>query len=324
MFEQGMAGFLIDSRPHVFLTDGSENRHFLEAVDTDYWRYQGTVHGDALASEHATHRQRAAVALRLAYGQGVETLFAFIGALLQAPVYPIGWINRYTNQDLRAVIQKIQSAEARLQSVLPGVLTWESIAELVHSSVSATELKEHDVVQRFASAWRLLASDYLDRTFEPDYNSLKHGMRSTVGGFTVGFSVDSPTVRPGVDDPVQIVGDSTFGNTFWMRPRKIEGSKYTYDFDVSVSRSWSPTQFIARLDVIACSMKNIVSHLSLCAGAQPADVRFEIMTPETCATARRRGDTRIGNATFSQPMESAQGYKEPSVAELCRMYETSR
>jgi hypothetical protein len=37
---------------------------------------------------------------------------------------------------------------------------------------------------------RRLAQQFLSEYFEPEYNSLKHGMRAHVGGFSVAVGVD--------------------------------------------------------------------------------------------------------------------------------------
>ena len=93
--------FIVGERPHVFVNDTIANRRFLEGIDADYWTYQAAAHADRLDAEEREQRQRAAAALRVAYSQGVETLLALIGAFLQVPRYPLGWLVRYNNADLR-------------------------------------------------------------------------------------------------------------------------------------------------------------------------------------------------------------------------------
>src|SRR4051812_47768163 len=84
-----LSGFLIDERPVVFIRDDATNQRFLRALDHEYWSYQAQVHAEQLGSDVEVVRQRAATALRVVYGQAVETLFALLGAIAQAPKFPI-------------------------------------------------------------------------------------------------------------------------------------------------------------------------------------------------------------------------------------------
>ena len=85
-----MIAFMVDDRPHVFINDIEANRRFLNAIDSDYWAYQSRAHARGLEVENKEDQQRSAIALRLAYSQGLETLFALIVALIQCPQFPIG------------------------------------------------------------------------------------------------------------------------------------------------------------------------------------------------------------------------------------------
>jgi len=55
----------------------------------------------------------AAIALRMAYSQGLETLFAFLGAAVQAPDCVVGYLLRYENRDLNSLIDKIRHNSRR-------------------------------------------------------------------------------------------------------------------------------------------------------------------------------------------------------------------
>src|ERR1700749_2873767 len=90
-----VTGFFIDERAIHFIRDDGASLRFLQGVDHHYWEYQSAVHGQQLEAEDIAHRQRAAAALRIAYGQGLEALFAFIGALVQAPSCPLAWLLAY-------------------------------------------------------------------------------------------------------------------------------------------------------------------------------------------------------------------------------------
>src|ERR1044071_10255317 len=78
------------------------NLTFLEGVDHDYFRYVADIHGEALKGPD---RHRAGIALRIAYHQGLEALFSFIFAALQAPDCIPAWIIKCSNtSDLRHLV----------------------------------------------------------------------------------------------------------------------------------------------------------------------------------------------------------------------------
>src|SRR4051812_42028774 len=62
--------FLVDERPRVlFGAHLSEaNRRFLGGIDADYWTYHTQIDAEAVFGEDEQVAQRAAAALRVAYG----------------------------------------------------------------------------------------------------------------------------------------------------------------------------------------------------------------------------------------------------------------
>jgi hypothetical protein len=176
-------GFMIDDRAVVFVRDDMANRRFLEGIDPPYWAHLARVHGDELNSSDDAHRQRAAAALRQAYGQGLETLFALLVAFAQAPYFTLGWMTLYQNRELRSVVGKIQRGESIL-SPLKEQVTWQSLSNVIHAGVP--ENVRAVVSVSYGDLWGRLAEEFLGETFEPEYNSLKHGTRvcrRVQGGF---------------------------------------------------------------------------------------------------------------------------------------------
>jgi hypothetical protein len=143
-----MIGFMIDERPHVFVEDADANRRFLEAVDGGYCTYLAGVHAQRLEAPGADDRQYAATALRVAYSQGLETMFALVAAIVQCPKYPLAWLARYTNNDLRSVVGKIDRGTA-FPSALKAKPSWHSIAAAVYEFVP--EPPRSNLTQRFGA-----------------------------------------------------------------------------------------------------------------------------------------------------------------------------
>ncbi len=313
--------FLIDDRALVFVGTSRENLDFLKGIDPEYWRYQAAVHKSAIGSDDEGQRQRAATALRVAYGHGVEALVALLGAFVQAPTYPLGWISSYRNLELRSVAKRLQTGVP----ALPGQLapaTWPSIAAEVFRYV-LKDLRT-ELSCRFAAVWEYFADRFLEDTFEPEYNTLKHGMRSLVGGFKIALGPDTTDLSPSTPDqhaPQALVGVAEYGSTFNLH-RRIEGTSHSFEFHERASQAWVPSQFVAGLDLVAVSVRNIVSRLLIVAGEEPVDVRFE--WPEDTDAYERcwKPAPSISTVSFRSSIALDPGYKEPSHADILTWYDT--
>jgi hypothetical protein len=293
--------FLVDDDPFEFYGYlRRENRRFLKGIDHLYWIYQAEVHEPHLTD--AKDRQRAAAALRLAYGQGIEMLFALLGATLQSPKFPLGWMMAYRNHHLRSVVAKIQNEEPIRKFLrLPG--TWEGLSECVHQYVRAEmRTPDCDIVQEFAKLWRNLAHAFLDENFEPEYNNVKHGMRAHIGGFS--FKMKSPEAGP---DDWTTIGESDFGATF-RKASKVERTKHSYDI-VHVTRAWLPQQFVGCLKLIAMSVQNIASRLLVASDARSSDVQFSVPVDRELFSAPWREWSPVSQMTMPE------GIKPETVSE---------
>ncbi len=281
-----LTAFPIDERPVVFVMDTSANTRFLDGIDPLFWSDLAESHSQWLNTDDPSRRQRAAAALRLAYGQGLETLFALLGALTQAPQFPLAWVATYRNSELRAVVRKIHQGTAVL-SPLKRRATWHDLSEVVHEFVP--EPTRSVVSSGFEGAWRRMAGEFLEDTFEPEYNSLKHGMRALVGGFSVAFGKQPSPGEPAPPEAMQTVGSTDFGSTFWMPPEKVQGCERTFNFGRHVSRAWVPDRFVAGLHLISMSIRNIASRALVHAGRDPSGLQFSWPAdPELYAAPWRR------------------------------------
>ena len=158
----GIICFMIDDRPVVFVRDVRANASFLESIDPLFWVYQAETHAAQLDVENQEHRQRAAAALRLVYGQGVEAMFSLLAAFVQVPTFPLGWLTKYKNVELRSVVKKIHTG-AHLLSPMKGGPTWRTVSEAVHQFLP--EPTRTELIDRFARFWTRLAEDFLEESF---------------------------------------------------------------------------------------------------------------------------------------------------------------
>ena len=101
--------YVIDETPYCLWTGEKELlKRFLKSIDPMYFEHIREVHEPMLNSEEKT-KHYAAIAIRTAYYQGLETFFALLCSALQAPHCTVGWMLKYKNEELRNLVQKINS-----------------------------------------------------------------------------------------------------------------------------------------------------------------------------------------------------------------------
>src|SRR5262249_14056086 len=89
--------FVIDETPYVCWDWElkEKNLEFLRGIDSRYFQYVVESNIEHLEGED---KHRAALSIRLAYSHAIETLFALLGALVQAPTCPLGWLLSYRKE----------------------------------------------------------------------------------------------------------------------------------------------------------------------------------------------------------------------------------
>jgi hypothetical protein len=208
----------------------------------------------------------------LVYGQAVETMFALLVAFGQVPGFILGWLMAYKNPELRSAVTKIHKG-TELRSALEARPTWKSLSVAVHEFVD--EAHRERVSGAFAELWRRTAEEFASESFEPEYNSLKHGMRSQVGGFSVAIGEEKAHGEPpSTPESMASIGRSEYGSTFWMPMERIAGTRHTFQLTRYTSRAWIPDQFGYSLHLIAMSVRNLVSR-SMVASDPHSKVQFE-------------------------------------------------
>lgn len=101
---------------------------FLDGIDAGYFRFIAATNAkyfsDPIGTESALGRDQpappadreahhAAVVVRLTYSQALETLFALLGAVVQAPECPPAWITRYQPKDLGDFVRAISNGSLK-------------------------------------------------------------------------------------------------------------------------------------------------------------------------------------------------------------------
>jgi hypothetical protein len=279
---------LIDETPLRFWeVEGSDTQlQFLESIDPDYFVYLGRIHESQLDGNDSRH---AAVGLRISYSHALETLFALIGAAVQAPDCPAGWMLKYKITELNGLLAKITDQKPfhnRLGLVRSG---WTDVAiALSPNDESSDELEEHRSAT--AKLWRALAKQLLDEDFDQEYNSLKHGFRVSSGEwyFALGHE-DTPGVAA-LPERMHLMAQSPFGSSFF-RPVWLKKHQWMFE-DQRVN--WSPTVFARRLPFIAATTANVLAFLKVANGAQSENLGVILLTHDAVEKALSDPDHSTG------------------------------
>jgi hypothetical protein len=277
MHEIPKVEFAIDESPYcVWGIDLREqNLEYISSLNPRYFEYVVNANIELLKGEE---RQFAAIAIRSAYSQALETLFALIGATIQAPDCIVGWMIRYRNPELTSLVKKIHEGRS-IYTKITIEISWEKLAERVHS-LFKTDGAEKDIRIRdlFAALWSRLASDFLDARSNSEYNSIKHGLRVRPGGFHLSLG---PEEIPGVLCPpeqMKTIASSEFGSSYFVH-EQLHNNR-----NISIRRqsvNWSPEAYAHRTLLITCSIANILGYIKALNRVDIEDHRFMIPTDES-------------------------------------------
>ncbi len=267
---------VIDNTPYCFwdwdLKD--KNLNFIKGFDSTYFEYLGAIHSSVIDSADSDNneKQYASIAIRNAYSHALETFFALIGAMLQAPDYIPGWLNKYKTRELYSLIKKIHRHQKFRKKIKLNEYSWKGISEIVHQFQFEDESKTKEIKDNFTSFWQRLANDFLNEEFQSEYNSIKHGYRAKPGGFRIAIGPQTDINTPAPPEKMQSLGGSDYGSSFFIEEYPA-GDKKNIRLR-NKSRNWLPKNFINALNLIRMSIDNIKSFLLIVNGNDPTTVRF--------------------------------------------------
>lgn len=257
------------------------NLEFIGRMDPQYYDYIVDINGEALRGETS---QYAATSLRIAYCHGLETLFALLGACIQAPDCVAGWLQKYRTGQLRKLVTAIFNRRNKVRSKLNvQSVTMEELSGSINLFDLADEIEIRKLQGLFSTLWYRFAGDYLNENLIAEYNSLKHGFRVNPGGFNL---MVGPESTPGVAAPAErmtSLGSSEFGSSFFLSEGigVEEGKRNTTHFRLKAnSLNWDPEGMAAGLRLISISLNNILAFLKLSNGSSE-DVRLRYPCDES-------------------------------------------
>ncbi len=279
------------------------NLAFLNSIDPGYYEHIARTQAP-LVEEDSADGQYAAASIRLAHAQAVETLFALLGSLAQAPQAAIGWMLAYQNRDLREVVQALLAYEGLIEATpWIGGATLERLAGIVFSRTVWTDAKKASTAKSFERLWRHWSDSLLDDGQVAEYNSFKHGSRAALGGHTIGVGAE---ITPGVAAPadqMRSLGGSAFGSTFYV-PTEVCGRLHRYPR--RQSRNWSVPALVGGLDLLAMSVRNVISILRIIGGDDPAKCGFEIPMDPAAFDLPLIGTGGVTSSSFDWSLQADQ------------------
>jgi len=264
--------FVVGDRPYcLWDTDISKRTlEFLDSIDPLYFEYIADAHLQAAVDKKS---QPAAMLIRSSYSQALETLFALLCAMIQAPRCVPAWMTTYSIADLRHLVQTISTQGRPLAQVIPPRFSWQSLSDIVHSTlVLEDKEKEARIKQNFANAWGRFAYDFLDDEVALEYNSIKHGLRARPGGFHLAIGMQESQGSPAPPERMRLLGKSDFGSSFPVRER-FEREQYHIRLRRH-HRNWDPEDLAWGLKIASMSINNIVSTLRVLNNVPPSDVEY--------------------------------------------------
>lgn len=252
--------FMIDSVPHSIWSKKDPREitiDFLDMIQLGYFNYQAEINYKKL--RYKKHRQSAIIGLRSTYSHGLETLFSFIGALLQAPYMVPGWMLKCQNSQLYSLVKKINKNEP-VETFFDFSVSWKNIGVQVFESLKLTDSeKEKEIINGFQNMWSRLSSEFINDDFIAEYNSIKHGLRLR------------PTENAFIAINKSLISHSAYGSDF-LRYEEIKRTNQYYL--TRTYQNWDPEAMLGKLLLISMSIENVISALKILNGYPATKAKF--------------------------------------------------
>jgi len=249
-----------------------ESEVFLRSFDASYFEYVARIHLSEIEGEDAP---RAAIALRAAYHHGLEALFSLLGALAQAPAAVTAWIPRCSNSRLRRIVHDISRNRPILTQRGLQPLSWQVLAEIVHSHVWVDEEPRWATATRYARLWSRFAHEFLDDLHVAEYNSIKHGFRVLSGGSVLRIGRQSSYGVSALESEMQTMGASPHGVNFsTVVPIPSVASRSPHVRLMHQRLNWRAESMAQSLQLISWSLNNVAGLLRVLNGSPPGTICF--------------------------------------------------
>ena len=291
--------FVVDEVPYCIYDANIKERNveFLSSIDPDYFSHIANIHASHLDGDQ---RKYAAVALRTEYYHGLEVLFAFICATVQDPYCIVGWLLKYKNSDLTSVVQKLNKGQKVRHRLNLEHITWDAIAARINNVNTGDEEADNRLRQSFGQLWKNFAKDFLDDDAKNEYNSIKHGLRVSMGGFSLAMGLESVPGVPSETETMRLIEGSTYGTSFFVpAPLKNRDNFHLLHHTLN----WNPVNFVHGLNLISISIHNIMVYLKQVNGIQHSEIEFRGPISETDFASPWRLLANVNRVSIKQEID---------------------
>lgn len=276
--------FCIDEKPYCLFDNGYQdiNADYIKQIDSRFYDFVAEQNIHIINNEETekAERQFAAISLRNYYTQALETLFALIFATLQAPACIPGWMLKYRNNDLYKLVEKTNNCTPiKLRFTKIHNISWKSISKLIFHYFDGKEKEaKQSIINNFTKLLSSFANDFLDKTLQNEYNSIKHGFRTKVGGSTLALKeVNKNGIPKHKSDWVKIFG-SEYGSSFYI-DENLLNSKNHFRLKHH-SNSWNPENLFHGIHFASLLIENLITFLKAFNKIEAAMLQYKSVSPE--------------------------------------------
>jgi hypothetical protein len=266
---------MVGDKPYCYWSNENviqRNLQFLNDINPAFFMYQ--AQSNLKLYNYKKYKQDAALAIRIAFSHGLETLFSLIGAAIQAPFCVQAWMLLCKNSQLYNLIDKINNGVKIPTMLKVDHQNWRTISEVVYKSlVLEDKEKEESIKSSFGNLWGQWGLDFVNKSFTDEYNSIKHGFRIKPGGFAFSIGVQEKPGMPASSDKMQLVGKGEFGSAF-SNYEPIGNSSRNIFLKMN-HRNWDPEDMAWGLQLIAMSIGNIISCLKILNGIPANKIKYQ-------------------------------------------------
>ncbi|MCW7460393.1 hypothetical protein ND856_19035 [Leptospira bandrabouensis] len=231
----------------------------------------------------------AAISIRQTYYHAIETFLSLLLASLQAANYPLGWVLKYSNFELRSLVNKINNEERFFNFHKLKLINWQNIGYLIHRIEVQSE-EDKPRIQQLINYWKSWGLFHTNQNSTIEYNSLKHGYRTKFGSTKI--NIDKLEIDPGKYGLNFFVAKS-FESTEELKSKSNFYTEYT-------SSHWNPFRNCYEILLISCSINNVKNFLLPILQPEFKLVEYEIPKKEWLEEIENESEPELVNVRLTK------------------------
>ncbi|XDD45291.1 hypothetical protein AB3N60_11240 [Leptospira sp. WS39.C2] len=285
----GCYTFKINEKPYAVWGDvddlKSESLNFINNIDTDLFRYQMDLNLTELKKD--PNNLNAAISIRQTYYHAIETFLSLLSASLQAANYPLGWILKYNNHELRSLVIKINNEQNIFNFHKLKSINWQKLGNLIHRIEIQSE-DDKPRIQQLINYWKSWGLFHINQNSTIEYNSLKHGYRTKFGSTKI--NIDKLEIDPG-----------KYGLNFFVAKSFANTEEFKTNFYTEFTSShWNPFRNCYEILLISCSINNVKNFMIPILQPECKLVNYEIPKKEWFEELEKENEPELVNLRLTK------------------------